>query len=194
MASSDKQYRHELNRDVLKLKKTVMVLDEWPELRNYPDLVEHGSGKNDALLRYCILLTDRGSGLLLIPNIELRHEKAWVAAGLPANDERKEKAFNFTDEAVAAMSYALLEEGDSMMLAYVLAGEATLWKEIKRLRTSDEIDGDLFDELPGRIRALEAEKKLLFSGDKALEDAAKVTAKSNQGLAEQLSRETIKRD
>jgi len=192
--AADKNYKHDLRRDIFSLKKGETVLSTWPELAEYPDLVKYGSEKNDALLRYCILLTDPGSGYLTIANIELRHQKAWAAVGLPANDPRQEKAFDFTDEGVAAMSYALLESEDSMMLAYVLGAEAILWKELRKLRTSTELDSDALDGLPAQIRNVNAEKKNLFAGDKGLETAVKVVAaKSTQGTAEQMARETVKR-
>lgn len=224
--AAEKRIAHDLKYDIYTMQKGEKVLDAFPALADYPELVKHGSNENDALLRYCILLTDKGSGFLKTANIELRHERAWAEVGLAADDPRKAGAFDFTDEGVAAMSYALLEDADSMMLAWVLAGEAMLWQDIKKMRSpvtpseaaeavsakagkdkkpatgssnqggdkksAYDLRGDFFDKIPDRIRVLADEKRILFHGDKALEDSSKVTAKQRTGVAEAMSREYSK--
>lgn len=133
------RYDHKFAYDILALKKGETVLDKWEHLRAYPELVQHGSKKNDCWLRYAILLTDVGSGLLKgIADIDTRHKEALRLAGIESDDPRAAGALEMKDEPIGELCYAWLKMQNAFELAYIFSGERMLWQDLRSVAESVE--------------------------------------------------------
>ena len=188
--ATTKKYSHVLKYDFTVLPLGVTVTDEYPELLAYPEIEMHGRGDNDRWLRYCLLLTSAGSGLLKITDVEQRHREALRLAGIPEKDARADAALGFTDEGVVKMSHALLRDSNNLRLAWVLSAETVLWREIFKARENGDADqDDFFDEVPKRIELLDEEREKLFQKDKLVEKAVIAEARQNEGIVERMVRE-----
>jgi hypothetical protein len=197
-------YAHKMAFDVTTLGPKEFVLGKWPALQNIPALIEHGSGANDKWLRYAILLTDRGSGLIKLPDLKKRKQEALRLAGIEPGPTRVADVLAFKDVGVRALVMAWLRMQDDLLLSFVITGREMIYQHLGKMATPIEeqdggemmdgpkprgeekeadvyraykLQGELFDNMQARIKEIRAAEKELFADD---EDVREMVLKEAQ--------------
>lgn len=115
------QYAHSFRFDPTVLKPGDTVLEHYPALGVYPELVQYGFGKDDWALRYAIYLGE-GSGLhKAIQDYTARKREALRLSGLKPTDSRYEGALNLTDQGVQELRWAWLRLFSSRLFRQYIA-------------------------------------------------------------------------